>query len=798
MPIWGSGMLKMYGWRGRVRRGLAVAGALVLVGAWPALTGATAASGSAVAQEAAQAEQQAGQQAMGEVTLDRLFSDDFSGEHLQATRWLEDGRAYTTLEAPAREEGEEERSGLDLVRYETATGDRRVLVPASDLVPGDGEEPLTIEGYEWSDDASKLLIFTNSRRVWRQNTRGDYWVLDRESGALTQLGGDAAESSLMFAKFSPDGTRVAYRAEYDLYVEALASGEITRLTYDGSRTTINGTFDWVYEEEFGARDGFRWSPDGTKIAFWQLDAEGVRDFLMINTTDSLYSFSVPVQYPKAGTVNSAARVGIVPATGGEIEWIEFTGDPRQHYIPRMEWAGGSEAIIIQRLNRLQNENQVFLADADTGELTSLFVEREEAWLDVVDDWPWTEDGERFLWVSERDGWRHVYSVPRSGSTSRAVTFGEYDVIRVELVDQAGGWLYFAASPDDPTQQYLYRTRLDGRSPPERVTPAGQPGWHTYDISPDATWALHTWSRFGTPPVTELIRMRGHQRVRSLIENEALKETLAALERGEHEFFTVDVDGIELDGWMMRPPNFRDGVRYPVLMYGYTGPFGQTAVDTWGGFRYLWHLMLTQQGYIVATVDNRGTPAPKGRDFRKVIYEQYGQISSADQAGALRALLEERSYMDPDRIGAWGWSGGGTYTLNVLFRYPDLYSVGMAVAPVTHEKYYDTAYQERYMGLPQENAAAYDQSAPLTFADQLEGDLLIVHGTGDDNVHFQNTEALINELIEHGKQFELMIYPNRSHGIFEGEGTRRHLYTLLTEFLHEHLPPGARRPGAPTS
>lgn len=748
---------------------------------------------SLVAQEAAaDAAAEVAAQAMGEVTLDRLFGGDFSGEYLGATRWLGGGEAYTALEESVGGEGR------DLVRYDSETGRREVLVPASALIPEGGTRPLRVQGYEWSADERKLLVFTNSRRVWRQNTRGDYWVLDRDAGSLTQLGGDADESSLMFAKFSPDGTRVAYRAGYDLNVEDLATGEITRLTRDGSRTIINGTFDWVYEEEFFARDGFRWSPDGTKIAYWQLDAEGVRDFLLINNTDSLYSFTTPVQYPKAGTTNSSARVGIVPATGGETRWVEFPGDPRQHYIPRMEWAGGSEAVIVQRLNRLQNRNQVALADARTGEITSLFTEREDAWLDVVDDWTWLDGGERFLWVSERSGWRHAYSVPRDGSESTAVTFGEFDIIGVELVDESGGWLYFMASPDDATQRYLYRTRLDGRSPPERVTPTGQPGWHAYDISPDARWAIHTWSRFGVPPITELIRIRGHQKVRSLVDNAELEETVAALDRGEHEFFTVDVNGVSLDGWMMRPPGFRDGVRYPVLMYGYTGPWGQTATDSWGGFNYLWHLMLTQQGYIVATVDNRGTPVPKGRDFRKVIYEQFGQISSEDQSDALRSLLDERSYMDPERIGAWGWSGGGTYTLNVLFRYPDLYDVGMAVAPVTHEKFYDTAYQERYMGLPDENARAYEQSAPLTFADQLEGELLVVHGTGDDNVHYQNTEALIDELVKHGKQFKMMAYPNRTHGIFEGEGTRRHLYTLLTEFLQENLPAGPRRPGATTT
>jgi dipeptidyl-peptidase-4 len=723
---------------------------------------------------------------MTEVTLDRLFNGDFRGEFLGATRWLNGGSGYTTLESA-------DGGGRDIVQYGTDSGERMVLVSASVLVPTGAEEPLSIQSYEWSSDGSRLLIFTNTRRVWRNNTRGDYWVLDRNTGALTKLGDDAPEASLMFAKFDPAGNRVAYRQEFDLYVEDLRSGDIVRLTQDGSRTIINGTTDWVYEEEFSLRDAFLWSPDGEMLAFWQLDAEGVREYLMINDTDSLYSHTIPVQYPKAGGTNSAARVGLVPAVGGDIMWIEFPGDAREHYIPRMEWAGNSDAVIIQRMNRLQNQNQVVLADATTGALTSLFTERDNAWLDVVDDWQWLDDGKRFLWVSERDGWRHVYSVPRDGSISTAVTFGKYDMISVELIDERGDWLYFMASPDNPTQTYLYRTRLDGRSPAERITPASQPGSHRYNMSPDGRWALHTWSRFGVPPTTELIRIRGHQPVRTMVHNTTLNETIAALDRGESEFFTVNVDGIEMDGWMMRPPDFEDGRRYPMLVYGYTAPAGTTARDAWGGFNYLWHVMLTQQGYIVATIDNRGTPAPKGREFRKVIYRQNGQIASADQAGAVRQLLAERSYIDPSRIGAWGWSGGGTYTLNALFRYPDLYSTGIAVAPLTHEKFYDTIYQERYMGLPADNAEGYEQSAALTFAHQLEGNLLVVHGSGDDNVHYQNTEALVNELVKNNRRFDLMVYPNRSHSIREGRGTRRHLFELLTRYLNEHLAPGPRRP-----
>ena len=719
----------------------------------------------------------------GALTLDRLFSAEFRGGFFGPARWLDDGTAYTTLER------DEDGRGRDLVRYDTSTGERSILIRGSSLVPSGGTQPIAIEDYEWSPDGDRLLIYTNSKRVWRHNTRGDYWIYDLGTGSLRQLGGGADESSLMFAKFDPAGTRVAYRRGYDLYVEDLASGELTRLTDDGSRTTINGTFDWVYEEEFDARDGFRWSPDGRMIAYWQLDATGIGEFLMINNTDSLYSYTIPVQYPKAGDMNSAAKVGVVSAAGGETRWFEVPGDSRDNYIPRMEWAGNSDAIVIQRMNRLQNTNTVMLGDVNSGSMVPVHSEQDQAWVNTVDEWEWMDRALSFIWLSETTGYRHAYRVSRDGGSMRPITFGGWDLISIELVDTENGWLWFLASPENATQRYLYRARIDGSNPAMRITPSGQPGTHGYNISPDGRWAFHTWSQFGVPPITELVSLPDHQTVRTLLDNSELKATVEALDRGEHEFFTVNVNGVALDGWMMKPLDLVPGQRYPILMYGYTGPAGTTATDSWGGFNYLWHLMLTQQGYIVATVDNRGTPSPKGRTFRKAIYRNYGTVASEDQAAAVRQLLRERSYIDPDRVGAWGWSGGGTYTLNQLFRYPDLYSLGMAVAPVTHEKYYDTIYTERYMGLPAENEKGYDASAPLTYASGLEGDLLIVHGTGDDNVHYQNTEVLINELIKHNKAFTMMAYPNRSHGIFEGQGTRRHLQELLTRFLMENMPPG---------
>jgi dipeptidyl-peptidase-4 len=731
------------------------------------------------------------------VTLDRLFaSPDFAGDYFGPANWLGDS-AYTTLEPAAGPAG-----GVDVVRYDAASGRRDVLVPAARLVPAGATAPLEIEDYQWSPDRTTLLIFTNSRRVWRQNTRGDYWTLDLRTWRLHQLGGtDAAPSTLMFATFSPDGRRVAYVREHNLYVERLDNGHITQLTHDGSPTIINGTFDWVYEEELNLRNGFRWSPDGTKIAYWQLDASGVRDFDLIDDTDSLYSFVKPVQYPKAGTTNSAGRVGVVSADGGATTWLDVPGDPRNNYIARMQWADNSSEVVLQHLNRLQNRNQVMLGDVRTGRVRTVLTERDSAWLDVVDDLRWINGGKEFTWVSERDGWRHLYVVSRDGKSIRLVTHGAYDLDNprsafasplLEGVDSAGGGIYFTASPENATQLYLYRARLDGRGAAQRVTPAADSGTNLYDISPGAHWAIHTYSSFGTPPITELVSLPSHRVVRTLVDNARLKAAVAALDHGPADFFHVDVgNGVTLDAWMMLPPGFDSTKTYPILFNVYGEPAAQTVIDSWGGSTYLWHLMLTQQGYIVASVDNRGTPAPKGRAWRKAIYKKIGTVAVEDQTAAARAILRHRPYVDSTRVGVWGWSGGGSSTLSLLFRSPDVYRMGMAVAPVTNQRFYDTIYEERYMGLPQDDPDVYRTASPISYVRGLRGDLLLVHGSGDDNVHYQNSESLINALVAANKPFTMMDYPNRTHCICEGQNTSRHLFELLTRYLHEHLPAGPR-------
>jgi len=717
------------------------------------------------------------------LTLERIYSsDEFRSERFGPARWLKERNGYTTLER-----SKSNKEGRDIVLYDAESGEREILVPASRLIPKEEKEPLSISNYDWSSDGKKLLIFTNTKRVWRQNTRGDYWVLDLNEWSLHKLGGDAEPSTLMFAKFSPDGNRVGYVIKNNVYVEDLKNNQITQLTQDGSETIINGTFDWVYEEEFGLRDGWRWSPDGKWIAYWQLDAEGIKTFYLINNTDSLYPKLTPLQYPKVGETNSSSRIGVVSAGGGETRWFELEGNPRNHYIARMDWAANSEEIIFQRLNRLQNTIWLMMGHVKSGKVRTILTERDEAWVEVVDDLHWLDDGKSFTWVSERDGWSHVYLASRDGKEVKCLTRGEFDVASMQSIDEEEGWIYFIASPDNPTQRYLFRMPLDEAGEAERITPIDQKGNHSYRISPDSRWAFHTFSTFDEPSVTELVRLPEHEVIRTLVENSNLRKKVQALKRQPVEFFRVDIGkGVLLDGWCMKPHDFDRNKRYPVLFYVYGEPAGSTVGDRWGGNRYLWHLMLTQQGYVVMSVDNRGTRVPRGREWRKCIYRQIGILASADQAAALRAIIKRWSWVDSSRIGIWGWSGGGSMSLNAIFRYPDLYKMAMAIAFVSNQRYYDTIYQERYMGLPEDNEEGFKNGSPITYAHQLEGNLLLIHGTGDDNVHYQNFEALVNELIKHNKHFTMMSYPNRSHGIFEGENTTRHLYELLTRYLKENL------------
>lgn len=718
------------------------------------------------------------------LTLDRIFTDkEFKERSLGEYRWSKRTASYFTLQTP-----QDGGKGQDLVRNDIATGNKEIVVPVGEFISKGSSEPLKIESFEFSADESKLLLYTNSQRVWRQKTRGDYWVLEvGKPDSLRQLGGDAEPGTLMFAKFSPDGTQVAYVRENNIHVQELAGMTITRVTTEGSPTLIHGTSDWVNEEELHIRDGFRWSPDGASILFWQFDTSGVRQFHLVNNTDESYPKITSFPYPKVVETNSATRVGVVSAAGGDASWLEVPGDPREHYIPHAEWSPDGRHILVQQFNRLQNTNRVMLADASTGNVQTVLTETDEAWLDNQNPVRWIAGGEKFLWLSERDGWRHAYLADTNGGGLDQITAGDFDVIRVEDVDERNGWLYFSASPENPTQHYLYRQRLEGGKP-ERLSPESQPGWHSYAFSPDAEWAMHTHSQFTQPPVVNLIEVSSHKTVRVLEDNHKLREKLAALKQPITEFLKLDLgEGVLLDAWAIKPPDMNASIKHPLLIHVYGEPASQSVSDKWPGERGIWHWMLAQQDYLVASIENRGTPVPRGRDWRKMAFRQIGILAPQDQAAGVRALLDLWPYADPARIGVWGWSGGGSMSLNALFRYPELYAMAMAVAPNPSQLLYDTIYQERYMGLPQDNAENYRLGSPITHAHRMQGDLLLIHGTGDDNGHYQGTELLIDELIAHNKYFTAVPYPNRSHAISEGANTVRHFHGTLTRYLHDHLP-----------
>jgi dipeptidyl-peptidase 4 len=724
------------------------------------------------------------------LTIDRIYGGDEFKSKGFGGRWLEDGSAFTTLE-PSKEH----KGFRDIVWHDPATGEKRIVVSAAELIPAGESTPLKIEGYAWSKSRTKLLIYTNSKRVWRQNSRGDYWVLDRSARQLSKLGGDAKPATLMFAKFSPTGKHVAYLRERNIYIEDLFDHSIRCLTETASDDIINGTGDWVYEEEFGLRDGFRWSPDGRSIAYQQIDTTGVQKFPLVNNTDSLYPKVMWFAYPKVGQKNPACRVGVVDCSSGKTRWIRLPGDSRDNYVPKIQWAAGSKGLLLQQFNRLQNQNRLFLIEVESDNalhenVKPILIEEDEAWVDAHNELNWLKDGWKFTWISERDGWRHVYIVSRDGRKMTLATPGDYDVIRLLKVDEACGCLYFIASPDDASQRFLFRASMDG-STVQRITPDGQTGTHDYQISKDSRYAIHRQSSADHPPVETLITLPHHKTVRSLQDNEKLVGKLAGLHPTKTEFFRIDIgDDVALDAWCIKPPKFDPAKSYPLLVYVYGEPAGQTVFDRWGGSSGLWHAMLAQRGYVVMSFDNRGTKAPRGRAWRKSIYGKLGIAPPQDQAAAVRAVLKQRPYLDKTRVGIWGWSGGGSSSLHAIFKYPKLYSTAIAVAPVPNQRYYDTIYQERYMGLPETNVEGFREGSPINFAKQLEGNLLLIHGTGDDNCHYQTTEMLIDELIAHNKQFSMMAYPNRTHSIKERKNTTRHLRELMTRFLLENLPVNA--------
>ncbi|CAM3019157.1 S9 family peptidase [Chryseobacterium flavum] len=717
------------------------------------------------------------------ITVIALYFLCLSPLAAQKTQWTPDGNAYYSFT----------KNGIEIVDV-LKTGKDQTFLSSNELIPSGSSAPLQVQSFQVSPDGKSLLLFTNTKKVWRDNTRGDYWIFDKNSKKLTQLGKSLPSASLMFAKFSPDGKKAAYVSGHNIYIEDLSDNQLTKITSDGTDRIINGTFDWAYEEEFGTQDGFRWSPDGSKIAYWKLDARGTKNFLMINNTDSLYSFTVPVEYPKVGENPSGCSIWFYDLASKSSKKANIEGDEVQNYIPRMEWVLDSKSVILQQLNRKQNQSKIIVSDARTGNSKTIHTETDAAWIDIKSrwndndpgGWDWIDNGKEFLWLSEKDGWRHIYKIDMNGKET-LITKDNFDVIKPEFFDVPNKLIYFLASPDNAAQKYLYKVSMKGGKA-QRITPQAYSGSNQYMVSPNGKIAMFNNSSVNARSIGAVVSLPDHKELVP-----AKRTEKAAPSKPKAEFFQVTTqDGVTLDGWVVKPKNFDPGKKYPIVFTVYGEPGSQTVTDNfYTGWNYLYTGDMAEDGYLYVSLENRGTPAPKGREWRKSIYRKIGQLNIRDQAMGAKALFAKWPYIDTSRVAVWGWSGGGSSTLNLLGQYPDIYQTGIAIAPVANQLFYDNIYQERYMGLPQENREDFVNGSPLAYAKNLKGNLLLVHGTGDDNVHYQNTEVYINELVKYNKQFQLMSYPNRTHSISEGEGTSQHLATMFTKYLKEHCPPGGR-------
>lgn len=718
---------------------------------------------------------------MRTLTLFTLFSllHTFS---FGQSNWSRNSNSYLSMENGA------------LVQTTLPSFSKTTLVNAEQLmIPGGTGPAGRFSRTLLSDDQQKILLFTNAKRSYH-NTFYSIWVYDRATAKLFQAAKQFGQGQVLNAQFSPDGSKLAYVFNSNIYVEDLSSGQVQQMTKDGSDQKRNGWFDYASSEELFCTDGLRWSPDSKRIAFWQMDLSKVKTFYMINNTDSNYAKPITLAFPKVGEPIAEARIGVISLDKKKTQWMTIAGDPANYYIPRMEWLTDGSRLILQQLNRAQNQSDLLLSATDLSSAKSIYHEKDEAWIDLKSfwrgggqGWDWINGGKEFLWASEKDGWRHLYRIGMDGS-EKLLTKGNFDITSISGTDEKNGWVYFLASPDTATQRYLYRSRLDGTGEAERVTPAGLPGTHSYSFSPDGKWALHNFSGYRFMPASEWLSMPEHQPVNV---NESIAKKLTSNPMASKvSFFKVTTsEGVTMDGWMVKPANFDPSKKYPVIFTVYSEPFSTTVNDVsgvgrGGGF------FNVDSGYIFMSVEGRGAPAPKGRAWRKAIYRNMGWINANDQAMAAKEIIKW-PFIDSSRIAVFGSSGGGSTTMHLLFRFPEIYKVGIASAGVPDQLIYNSIYEERFMGLLPDNKADYIKGSAITYAKNLRGHLLILHGTGDHNVHYAGEEMLLNELIKHNRQFSFMPYPNRTHGISEGEGTGAHRNTLSANFLRQYCPPGGR-------
>jgi len=689
-------------------------------------------------------------------------SRTFSPEWVWGINSMNDGVHYSSLNY-----GNE---NVYVTEYSYETGDS-----VSTIVDSKNLEGISFGDYSFSADEQKVLLQTETESIYRHSSRSKYYIYDRSTETSQELSTDKQR----LAQFSPDASKVAFVRENNIFIKDLKSNSETQVTTDGEMNKIiNGATDWVYEEEFAFDNGFLWNASGTKIAYYRFNEEAVPEFSMDMFSD-LYPSQYRFKYPKAGEVNSTVEILIYDLASNEIIEADIEVED-EFYIPRIKWTKDENVLSVQRMNRHQNNLDFILVNAIDGSAKTIFTETDEAYIDVTDNLTFLNDGEHFVWTSEKSGYNHIYLYNLKGKQVRKITKGYYDVTDFYGVDETNNTVYFGSAERSPMHRDVYAVQLNGRN--KRVL-TNKTGTNSATFSTSYKYFINQHSDANTPYYFSLYNAEGSE-VRMLKDNSRLNGALSEYALSQKEFFNFETTkGVNLNGWMMKPHDFDETKEYPVFMYLYGGPGSQQVTDAWGGSNFLWYQMLTQQGYIVACVDNRGTGA-RGAEFKKCTYQQLGKLETQDQIEANRHLAS-LPYVDGSRIGIFGWSYGGYMSSLCLLKGADDFKMAIAVAPVTNWRYYDSIYTERYMRTPQENASGYDDNSPINHVEKLKGKYLLVHGSADDNVHYQNTMEMVNAMVNANKQFDLFIYPNKNHGIYGGY-TRLHLFTKMTNFIKENL------------
>lgn len=702
--------------------------------------------------------------------FEHIFDNTFSQERIRDINWMRDGQFYTALE--------QTKNGSELRKYDVLTGDYEVVVSTSDLREESRDKPIVIQGYQFSADENKILIKTDVEPIWRRSTRENYFIYDIKNETTQKL--TQSDEKQQYAQLSPSGNKAAFVQDNDLYWVDLKTGEETAITTDGEfNKIINGATDWVYEEEFGFAKAWYWSRNGEKIAFYRFNESRVKEFVMMDW-GKLYPGLTRFKYPKAGEKNSIVKIGVYDLENGKITWMDV-GSENDQYIPRINWTQDSNTLAIRRMNRLQNKQDLMLANVNTGETQIIKTETSDAWVDVNDDLRFLENGEQFIYTSEESGYNHIYLYNMDGKLIRQVTKGDWEVTNYLGYNKKNDRIYYVSTEESPLQRHLYSIKIDGSG--KKKMSDGE-GWNSINMSRDFKYYIETSSGPLSPPEYTLYKSDG-EKIRVLEDNEALQDTLSAYQLPAKEYIDIKLPQATLNAFVMKPHDFDPAKKYPVLFFVYGGPGSQTVSKEFeSGQQAMWHRYLTSRGYIIVSVDNRGTGG-RGRQFEKQVYKNLGQYEVEDQIDAAKYLIKKYDYIDQDRIGIWGWSYGGFMSTLVLAQGNKIFNTAIAVAPVTNWRFYDTIYTERFMQPPQMNPMGYRLGSPLTYADQIEGNFLLIHGTGDDNVHYQNTVALVNRLVNEKVQFETMFYPNRNHAIYGGN-TREHMFKKMSNFILKNL------------